>query len=125
MKTTLAVLLATSAVIGALGVPALATMRAPGDLPGLCDSGVCTALSEADDQPMPLLRVSGDDDDDGGRVRRRHDDDDDDDDDDCDDDDDDDCMSAGGRGNPAPAGTVPPPANGLFGNGAPPVAVTN
>lgn len=34
----------------------------------------------------------------------------------------------GGRkqaANPAPAGTVAPPANGLFGNGAPPVAVTN
>jgi len=35
----------------------------------------------------------------------------------------DDCTGA--KGNPAPAGTVAPPANGLFGTGAPPVAVTN
>ena len=73
----------------------------------------------------------GDDDDDSGwreGSRRGHgggdggDDDDDDDDDDCDDDDDD-CR--GGARNPAPAGTVDPPQNGLFGNGAPPQAQVN
>ena len=55
--------------------------------------------------------------------RRGHDDDDDDDDDDCDDDDDDECR--GGARNPAPAGTVAPPQNGLFGNGAPPQVQVN
>lgn len=50
------------------------------------------------------------------------------DDDDCeeaedDDDDDDDDEGTGARGNAAPAGTVSPPANGLFGGGAPKVSV--
>ena len=40
-----------------------------------------------------------------------------------DDDDDDDCR--GGARNPAPAGTVAPPQNGLFGNGAPPQVQVN
>lgn len=31
----------------------------------------------------------------------------------------------GGAGNPAPAGTVAPPRNGLFGNGAPPQVQVN
>jgi hypothetical protein len=60
-------------------------------------------------------------------ARRRHDDDDDDD-DDHDDDDDDDCEDddcRGGAGNPAPAGSVAPPQNGLFGNGAPPQVQVN
>ena len=73
----------------------------------------------------PQKGLDDDDDDSGWREgsRRGHgggdggDDDDDDDDDDCDDDDDD-CR--GGARNPAPAGTVDPPQNGLFGNGAPP-----
>lgn len=60
------------------------------------------------------------DDDDDRRKGARHEDDDD---DDCDDDDDEAC--AGGPRNPAPAGSTAPPANGLFGNGAPPKAVTN
>ncbi len=51
--------------------------------------------------------------------------DDDDDDDDCDDDDDDDDDCRGGARNPAPAGTVAPPQNGLFGNGAPPQVQVN
>ena len=40
-----------------------------------------------------------------------------------DDDDDDDCS--GGARNPAPAGTVEPPQNGLFGNSAPPQVQVN
>lgn len=53
------------------------------------------------------------------------DDDDDDDDDLCDDDDDDDDGCGGRRTGPAPAGTVMPPANGLFGTGAPPQVKVN
>jgi hypothetical protein len=116
-------LFASTALSLALGLPALAAMQAQGNAPDKC-GGVCAAVFDADDPSVPLIRVSGDDDDEGqGWVRREHDDDDDDDDDEhCDDDDDDGC--AGARGNPAPAGTVPPPASGLFGSGAPPVAVT-
>ena len=127
MTSRLSLLFASTALTVALGLPALAAMQFQGNAQGAC-SGVCAAVFSADDQPIPLIRVSGDDDDDddGGWVRRGHDDDEDDedcDDDDDDDDDDDGCIGA--LGNPAPAGTVAPPANGLFGNGAPPVAVTN
>ncbi len=37
----------------------------------------------------------------------------------------DDDDQRGGAGNPAPAGTVAPPQNGLFGNGAPPQVQVN
>ena len=123
MTSRLSLLFASTALTVALGLPALAAMQVQGKAHDQC-SGVCAAVLSADDQPVPFIRVSGDDDDDddGGWVRRGHDDD-----EDCDDDDDDDdhdgCIGA--LGNPAPAGTVAPPANGLFGNGAPPVAVTN
>ena len=120
MTSRLSLLFASTALTVALGLPALAAMQVQGNAQGAC-SGVCAAVFGADDQTVPLIRVSGDDDDDddGGWVRRGHDDDEDD--EDCDEDDG--CIGA--LGNPAPAGTVAPPANGLFGNGAPPVAVTN
>ena len=119
-------LFASAALTVALGLPALAAMQTQGNPADPC-SGVCAAPSGANGLSAPLIRVSGDDDDDSddsGRVRRGYGDDDGGDcDDDDDDDDDDDCTGA--SGNPAPAGTVAPPANGLFGTGAPPVAVTN
>lgn len=124
MTSRLSLLFASTALTVALGLPALAAMQAQGNAHDPC-SGVCAAVFSAHDQPVPFTRVSGDDDDDdaGGWVRRGHYDDDDD--EDCDDDDGDDDGCIGALGNPAPAGTVAPPANGLFGNGAPPVAVTN
>lgn len=116
MKSTLVVLLATTAALGALGLPALAALRASG---GPCTGDVCSAVFVPGASPAPLIRVSGEDDhhDNQGRDRRahRHDD---------DDDDDDESGRPGARRNPAPAGSVAPPVNGLFGNGAPPVAVT-
>ena len=126
MTSRLSVFFASTALAVALGLPALAAMQTQGIAQSAC-SGVCEAVFNADGQPVPLIRVSGDDDDDddGGWVRRGHDDDEDCDDDDDDDDDDDHDGCIGALGNPAPAGTVAPPANGLFGNGAPPVAVTN
>jgi len=118
-------LFASTALTVALGLPALAATQTQGNPPEQC-SGVCAALSGANDLSAPLIRVSGDEDDDedGGRVRRGYGDDDD---GECGEDDegDDDDDCAGAPGNPAPAGTVAPPANGLFGTGAPPVAVTN
>ena len=122
MTSRFSLLFASTALTVALGLPALAAMQTQGNAQDQC-SGVCAAVFSANDLSMPLIRVSGgdeDDDDDGRWFRRGHDDDDD---EDCDDDDEGTCT--GGPGNPAPACTGAPPANGLFGNGAPPVAVTN
>jgi hypothetical protein len=121
MKKTLTLLAATTALTAALGVPAWSAMQAPAE-------GVLrpvAALFDDAPQMMPLVLASDDEDDDDRRWRetsRRGHDDDDDDEDDCDDDDDD-C--GGGARNPAPAGTVAPPQNGLFGNGAPPQVQVN
>ena len=114
MTTRLSLFFASTALTVAFALPALAAMQTQGNAAGLC-SGVCAALFGADDLPAPFIRVSGDDDDEDCHDDQEDDDDDGDDDDSC----------IGALGNPAPAGTVAPPANGLFGNGAPPVAVTN
>ncbi len=123
MKKTLTLLVASTALTAAIGVPAWSAMQASAD-------GVLrpvAALFDDASQAMPLVLASDDDDDDDrwrDGSRRGHDDDDDDDDDDCDDDDDDDDCRGGAR-NPASAGTVAPPQNGLFGNGAPPQVQVN
>lgn len=123
MKKTLTLLVASTALTAAIGVPAWSAMQSFAD-EGLRPSA---ALFDGRPQAMPLVLASDDDDDDdhGWREgsRRGHDDDDDDDDESDDDDDDDDCR--GGASNPAPAGTVAPPQNGLFGNGAPPQVQVN
>jgi hypothetical protein len=123
MKKTLTLLVASTALTAAIGVPAWSAMQAPADV-----LRPVAALFDDSSQAMPLVLASDDDDDDDDDrwrdgSRRGHDDDDDDD-DDCDDDDDDDDCSGGAR-NPAPAGTVAPPQNGLFGNGAPPQVQVN
>ena len=110
MKKTLTILAATTALSAAVGIPAWSAMQAPegeGHRP-------LAALFEGDSQTLPLVLASDDDDRrrwKGGR--RGHDDDDDEYDDD-----------RGGTRNPAPVGTVAPPQNGLFGNGAPPKVQT-
>lgn len=125
MKKTLTLFIASTALTAAIGVPAWSAMQAPSDV-----LRPIAALFDDAPQAMPLVLASDDDDDDDDRwrngSRRGHDDDDDDDDgddDDCEDDDDDDCRS--GVRNPAPAGSVAPPQNGLFGNGAPPRVQVN
>ena len=118
---TMTLLVAGPALAAAIGVPAWSAMHAP------ADGGLrpFAALSDESPQTLPLVLTSDDDDEDGrwreGARRGHDDDDDDDDDDDCEDDDD--CR--GGAGNPAPAGAVAPPQNGLFGNGAPPQVQVN
>lgn len=118
MKKTLTFLAASTALTVVIGVPAWSAMQAPSD-------GVLrpvAALFDDAAQAMPLVLASDDDDDDNRwreGSRRGHDDD-----EDCDDDDDDDECRGGAR-NPAPAGTVAPPQNGLFGNGAPPQVQVN
>lgn len=126
MKQPFPLILAATALAALLGLPALAAI----DL-GLARHGAGPLAGGVAAGDADLIRVGSDhdddeDDDDHDRRghRRGHNDHDDDCDDD--DDDDDDCAGAAGRrGNPAPAGSVAPPANGLFGNGAPPRAVTN
>lgn len=139
MKKTLALLAATTALSAAITAQAWSAMRTSNGefLP-------FAAVLEAGQDAMPLILASNDDDDDreyrnGARYEddddrkyrsgSRYDDDDDDnddndDDDDCDDeDDDDDCGNS--ASNAAPAGTVAPPQNGLFGNGAAPKVQMN
>lgn len=72
------------------------------------------------DLGSPVLLVSEDDDEEAGWLSFG---DDDSSGEDCDKDEED-CPTAG-RGNAAPAGTVAPPANGLFGDGKAPKASTN
>ena len=114
-KKTLTLLVASTALTAAIGVPAWSAMKAPAD----GSSRPFAALFEEGARTMPPVLASDDDHDDGrwrDGSRRGHDGEDDDDEEEDDDDDD----GRGAAGNPAPAGTVAPPQNGLFGNGAPP-----
>ena len=117
MKKTLAALIATTALTAAIGLPAWSDMRAQAD----AGENPTAAVGESGQSALPLILASDDDDDD--HRDRSDDDDEDDDDDDCDDDDDDDGCR--GASNPAPAGTVAPPQNGLFGSGAAPRVQVN
>jgi hypothetical protein len=119
VKKTIALVIAPTAIGAALGLPAFSAFHDPaGDGPG-------SVIARPDGSaPTPQLLLASDDEDDDDHGWRkssgRGHDDEDEDDDDCDDDDDDDDVCRGAAGNPAPAGTVAPPQNGLFGNGAPP-----
>lgn len=127
MKKSLSLLVATTALTVAIGFPAFAAMRTSDDATTLCGAGVCVMELGDADLDLPVVRVDddGDGDEDGGWFSRDDDDEDCEDDGEDEDDDDDDETCPDAVGNPAPAGTVPPPANGLFGNGTPPMAVTN
>jgi hypothetical protein len=122
MKKTLALLVASTALTVAIGVPAWSAMRVPQDD---AKPQSIAALFDDGQEALPLIFVSDDDDDDDKdreyRRSSRYSDDDNDDDEDREDDDD----ASGGSLNPVPAGTVAPPQNGLFGNGAPPQVKVN
>ena len=130
MRKTLTLAIATTALTAAIGVPVWGVMQANAD-----DAPrPFAALFDDAAQTLPLFLTSGKYDDEARSHHKAsfdgHDDDDcddggDDGDDDHDeqDDDDDDCQS--GPHSPAPAGTVTPPQNGLFGNGAPPQVQVN
>ncbi len=118
MRKTLTLLVASTALSAGLGLPAWSAPRAPATE----DSRPFAALFASDQDTTALFLVSGDDDDDrGSRNASRSDDDED------DDEEDDDCEDGGcnSAGNPAPAGSVAPPQNGLFGTGAPPKVQVN
>jgi hypothetical protein len=124
MKKTLALLAATTALGTVISLPAWSTPRVSVD-----DGAALSLAAFVDDgsSARPLVFVSDDGDEDRDDDDRDDDDRDDDDRDD-DDDDDDDCDDGDCRGaasNPAPAGTVTPPQNGLFGSGAAPQVQTN
>jgi hypothetical protein len=107
MKKTFALLVASTALGAALGLPAVGAVP---DAAGGAPRPVI-ALPGDGAQATPLILASGDDDDDHGwRAVWRG----------GDDDDDDDGNCRGAARNHAPSGTVAPPQNGLFGNGAPP-----
>lgn len=130
MKKTLAILAATTALTAVIALPAYSGFFGAGSGEG----GFTRLLSEHEKGPAYLQLASDDDgrgeyrrsrrdDDRRGYGRSRHDD------DDYghreDDDDDDDGGRYGSRANPAPAGTVAPPQNGLFGNGTGPKVQVN
>ena len=125
MKKTLSLLIATTALTAAIGIPAWAMLGT--------GSGTQSAVLQAVEDAAPMLLVDDDEEDDddderkGQAGRAGHQSDDEDDDDDDDDGDDDDCEdgACGGAKNPAPAGSVAPPSNGLFGTGAPPKVQVN
>jgi hypothetical protein len=109
MMKTLALLIASTALATAVGIPAWSAMRAATETGARPIASVFENVQEA----LPLVLIS--DDDEGEK--------DDDEDDECDDDEDDD--SCGSARKPAPAGTIAPPQNGLFGSGTPPQVKVN
>ena len=112
MKTTIALLAATAALGAIIAIPAVGSIRSD----ELGESGspraAISAFADITQDGMVLLASGDDEDDDEGR--------------DCEDDEGDDnegdCTAGS---NPAPAGTVAPPANGLFGKGAAPRVQVN
>jgi hypothetical protein len=111
MMKTLALLIASTALTTAIAIPAWSAMRASTE----SDARPMAAIFESVQEALPLILISDDDEDEN--------DDDEDDNDECDDDEDDD--SCGAVRKPAPAGTVAPPQNGLFGSGTPPQVKVN
>jgi len=117
MKLAHAFLLMTTTL--ASGSAVLAAGQGVG--PTLGAATVSMPLQNAPDGAVTLA----DGDEEGGWIWQwGEDDDDEDEDDDCEDDDDDNCAT-GAAGNPAKAGTVAPPQNGLFTNGTAPVVKSN
>jgi hypothetical protein len=118
MKTTLAILLTSTALVTAISLPAWSISRSL----AAADAHPVAGISGAGPAAPSVMLASNDHDDhddDDDHVRRRterdrHDD----------DDDDDDKRRYGNSGPEAPAstpaGAVTPQPNGLFGNGAPP-----
>ncbi|TIQ27791.1 MAG: hypothetical protein E5X48_32385 [Mesorhizobium sp.] len=118
MKKTISILLASTALIAVIGIPAWSAMHGAGQLegrrntaqgafqaPGASPVLVSDGDGEGRDHERRLRRGDGDDHDEGDEE-----------------DDDDDGGNASG---PAPAGSVAPPSNGLFGTGAMPKVQVN
>ncbi|MGY9047528.1 hypothetical protein P775_07040 [Puniceibacterium antarcticum] len=117
MRKTLTRLVASTALAAGMGLPAWSATDAVGDE----GSRLFASVFEMNRDAAPMVLASGDDDHESRGFFRFGDDDDDEEDDDCEEDD----GGCNGASNPAPAGTVAPPQNGLFGNGAPPKVQVN
>lgn len=116
MRTIFTILAASTALAGAIAIPAWSAMRGPAGNDALPVTAVFAAERNA---PTIILASDREDDDRRGDERsatRIGGNDDEDNDDDCEGDD----GGCNAAANPAPAGTVAPPKNGLFGTGAPP-----
>lgn len=109
MKTTHALLAASTAFTVCLGLPAFSATSSP---PTPADS--VASMMPGGAQALPLVLIDSDEDDNDDESSE----------DDCEDDGDG-GAACGGTSNPAPAGTVAPPSNGLFGTGAPPKVQVN
>ena len=119
MTKTLTLIFASTALTAALGLPAWSALHTPAQTAAV--SPLSNLLASGDDS-RPLVLVDDDEDEDGGAsVNRRASGESEDDEDECDDDEGS-CGSASAA-QPAPAGSVPPPQNGLFGTGTPQVKV--
>jgi len=117
MKKTLAILIASTALTSAIGLPAWSAMNRNDSTLGQAISAVVDDAKEAVER---VLISSNDDDHDDDEY---DDCDEEEDDDDDDDDHDEECNDS--ASNPAPAGTVAPPQNGLFGGSTPPLVIVN
>ncbi|MBU0644326.1 MAG: hypothetical protein KJ731_06385 [Alphaproteobacteria bacterium] len=135
MKKTLTLLVASTALSATFGLAAWSGPSAP-----LYSIPLDAVSAGADASNTPSLMFVSDDDDEGRGWLRWLGDDDDDDDGECEDDDeddedededrrknkyDDDDDCSGSIDTPAPAGTVAPPQNGLFGTDTPPQVQVN
>lgn len=114
MKKTFVTLLASTALIAGIGLPAWSAMRGADLFEGPRDAALA-AFREAGASPM---LVSDDDGEGRDHERRLHRGDD-------SDEEDDDDSDGGNVPGPAPAGSVAPPNNGLFGTGATPKVQVN
>jgi hypothetical protein len=118
MKKTISILLASTALIAVIGIPAWSAIRGGVSFDELPDAAL-GAFREAGASPVLVSDGDGVDRNREHSLRRA---DDDDDHSAGDEEDDDDGGNASG---PAPAGSVAPPSNGLFGTGAMPKAQVN
>lgn len=112
MKKTFAILVASTALAIGAGIPAWSGMHRAEHASARTDDDGILNLASDDRLGQDHGRKARSDDDDHRYGGDGHDDD--------DDDDDDDGYGRNASANPAPAGSVAPPANGLFGSGAAP-----
>ncbi|MBX3581647.1 MAG: hypothetical protein KF810_07130 [Rhizobiaceae bacterium] len=115
MKKTVAILVASTALAIGAGVPAWSGMHRAEHASARTDDDGILKLASEDRLDLDHGRKARSDDDD-----HRYGDDDDEDDDEYDD-----GNGRNAAANPAPEGTVAPPANGLFGSGAAPKVKVN
>jgi hypothetical protein len=118
MTKTLTLLVASTALTVAVGLPAWSAMHVPAQSGSV--SPLEVVFSAADQNPLLILIDDDDDENEGGGSVSRRQSDDDEDDDECEDDE---GSCGASSATPAPAGSVAPPQNGLFGSGTPQVQV--